>query len=89
MFFTTKKNVLEYKDIKDETILIQGVIDLFFIEDDQIILIDYKTDKNTYNLKEKYYMQIELYSLALEELIGKKVKEKYIYSTTDSKFIKM
>ncbi len=82
-------HLLEYKDIKDEKILIQGIIDLFFIEDDKIILIDYKTDKNVSNIKEKYYLQMEIYSLALEDLIGKKVSERYIYCTTNSQFIKI
>ena len=82
-------DLLEYKNVNDEKILIQGIIDLFFIENDDVILIDYKTDKNISNLTEKYYLQMKLYELAIEDLIGKKVKEKYIYSTTNSQFIKM
>ena len=65
--------------------MIQGIIDLYFEEDDGIVLVDYKTDKvNAYNgeeiLKERYYKQLDLYKDALERMTGKKVKEKIIYS---------
>ena len=69
----------------NDNILIQGIIDLYFEEDDGIVLVDYKTDKvNAYNgeeiLKERYYKQLDLYKDALERMTGKKVKEKIIYS---------
>lgn len=71
----------------EETVLIQGIIDAYFYEDDEIVLVDYKTDKVSYRnganeLIQKYKVQLEHYAEALERLTGKKVKEKIIYSFT-------
>lgn len=68
----------------DETILIQGIIDAFFYEDGQIVLLDYKTDyvRRASELREKYHAQLEYYEQALSMMTGKKVKEKLIYSFT-------
>jgi ATP-dependent helicase/nuclease subunit A len=66
-----------------ETILIQGVIDIFFYENDkEIILADYKTDRveNADELIKRYKTQLDYYQLALERITGKKVKARYIYS---------
>ncbi len=67
-----------------ERILIQGIIDAYFIEDDEIVLLDYKTDSVKFqeasSLFEKYRVQLDYYEKALERLTGKRVKEKYIYS---------
>ena len=71
------------EEAKDEEILVQGIIDLYTIcEDDEIILVDYKTDfvQNEHELIEKYEKQLNLYKKALELSFGKKVKEVYIYS---------
>ena len=69
-------------DMKNEMILVQGIIDVYFEEDGEIVLLDYKTDKvrNGAELKERYHAQLEYYAKALEQLLGKKVKEKVIYS---------
>ena len=66
----------------DEMIQIQGIIDAFFEEKDGIILVDYKTDhvKEESTLAERYAVQLRLYAEALEQLTGKKVIEKLIYS---------
>lgn len=68
--------------IKDEYILIQGIIDCYFEEDDGLVLIDYKTDyvDDIDELEHKYKIQIYYYSQALERMTGMKVKEKYLYS---------
>ncbi|MEG0370775.1 MAG: helicase-exonuclease AddAB subunit AddA [Clostridium sp.] len=74
-----------YSDyVKDrETIAIQGIIDCFFEEDGEIVLIDYKTDyvteENIDEIHNKYKIQINLYAKAIEKLTGKRVKNKYIY----------
>ena len=64
-------------------IRIQGVIDCFLDEDDGIILIDYKTDyvdrENREKVINRYATQIYYYTMALEKITGKKVKEKYLY----------
>lgn len=67
----------------DETILLQGIIDCYFEEDGEIVLVDYKTDyvndENVSLIKEKYRTQIDYYTRALERMTGKSVKGKYIY----------
>lgn len=70
----------------EETVLVQGIIDAYFLEEDAIVLVDYKTDKVSANeeqrLADLYHIQLEGYAEALERMTGKKVKEKYIYSFT-------
>lgn len=67
-----------------ETVLVQGIIDAYFVEENKIILVDYKTDKvsaeDGSDLLGKYSMQLSYYAEALERLTGMKVSEKYIYS---------
>ena len=67
---------------ESEMLLIQGIIDAWFIEDDHIILMDYKTDrvKQGQELIDRYHIQLDYYQEALESITGKKVKEKWIYS---------
>lgn len=63
--------------------LIQGIIDLYFEEEDGLVLVDYKTDRfderSTTDLINKYAPQLDIYEKALVKLTRKKVKEKYIY----------
>lgn len=65
-------------------ILVQGIIDVYFEEDGGLVLLDYKTDKvrRASELIEKYHAQLEYYAKALERLLEKPVKEKWIYSFT-------
>lgn len=74
-----------YKEEIEEKILIQGIIDLYYInENDEIILVDYKTDyverEKEQELIEKYKKQLELYCKAIEEANKKQVSRIYIYS---------
>ena len=68
----------------EEMIIVQGIIDAFFFEDDHIVLVDYKTDFVPFGgereLIGKYKTQIAYYAEALERLTGKEVTEKIIYS---------
>ena len=75
-----------YETEAEDSILVQGIIDLYFInENNKLILVDYKTDyvpeKNEEYLIEKYEGQLKIYTRALEEALNKKVDEIYIYST--------
>lgn len=72
---------LKHKIYDDEEILIQGIIDCFFEEDDGIVLIDYKTDYayDIERIKSRYELQLNYYKRAIEEITDKKVKEKYLY----------
>ena len=67
-----------------EMILVQGIIDVYFEEDDGLVVLDYKTDKvrAAAELKEKYHAQLDYYAEALSRLLEKPVKEKIIYSFT-------
>ena len=69
-------------DVEKEMILVQGIIDVYFEEDGELVLLDYKTDRvrSAGELRERYHAQLEYYAKALEQLVGKKVKEKIIYS---------
>lgn len=73
---------LDEKFPEGEKVLIQGIIDAFFEEDGEIVLVDYKTDaiKNGEELVKRYRAQMEYYQEALEKLTEKKVKEKILYS---------
>ncbi len=79
----SSKQILETDE--DENILVQGIIDLYFTdENDKLILVDYKTDyvkdgqENI--LKEKYAEQLKLYKMALEKSLNRKVDKMIIYS---------
>ena len=67
---------------EEDEVLLQGIIDAFIVEDDGIILVDYKTDrvKSEEELRERYRKQIMLYSDALEAILGKRVKRRVLYS---------
>lgn len=69
-------------DGSDTMVLIQGIIDAFFVEDGEIVLLDYKTDavKSEEELARRYGRQMDLYEKALEGNLGRRVKEKLIYS---------
>ena len=82
------KNEINNKDIKifeNENILVQGIIDLFYItKNNELVLLDYKTDfveKGKENLLvEKYKKQLELYKNALESALERNVDRVYLYS---------
>ena len=82
------------KKKSEVTILVQGIIDLYYItKDNQLVLVDYKTDyvsKGKENsLIEKYKEQLEIYQKALEESLKRKVDKIYLYSTSLNKSIKV
>ena len=90
-YFNIKAN--EIYDVKsEEDILVQGIIDLYYInKDDELVLVDYKTDyvenNNEEILKEKYDIQLAIYKKALEKALDRKVDKVYIYSTWLSRAI--
>ena len=83
-----------YPDIDDESasIFSQGVIDLLFREKDgSLILVDYKTDKDTdeARVKDRYSIQLELYTEAIAAAMnGAQVAERYLYMLHDGKVIR-
>ena len=75
-----------YHEDLEEDVLVQGVIDLYYINSqNELILVDFKTDyvenMNEQILVDKYKIQLELYKRALEEALKRKVDNIYIYST--------
>ena len=81
------------KDAEDgETMLIQGVIDLLFeTPDGRLVLVDYKTDKDTRpaSLHHRYDKQIQLYSDAVEHILGKAVSERMLFLLHDGTMLAM
>ncbi len=75
----------------DELILIQGIMDAYMEEEGGLVLVDYKTDHirpgEEKVLADRYQMQMDYYERALEQMTGKKVREKIIYSMTLEKEI--
>ena len=72
-----------YPDVENgERLFLQGIIDTAFVEDDQWVLVDYKTDrvKSGDELIRRYKIQMDLYKEALERLTNMPVKASYIYS---------
>ena len=69
----------------------QGVIDVLFQEKGKLVLIDYKTDRNTnaHHVKQLYSLQLELYSQAVESVLNSKVAEKYLYMLRDGSIVKV
>lgn len=84
-------NELDNKFPEEEMVLVQGIIDAWFIEDGEIVLLDYKTDRvdDEDTLIRRYRLQLELYKRALEAATNKKVKEVYIYSFDLGSVIKL
>ena len=85
-FYITLDAKSIYNEDVEEDVLVQGIIDLYYInKNDELILVDYKTDfiENGAegNLISRYNTQLELYKKALESALGRKVEKVYIYST--------
>jgi ATP-dependent helicase/nuclease subunit A len=83
--FVIKKNANEIINSlnNNDIILIQGIIDCYFYENDEIVIIDYKTDEiidgNIETVKVEYSQQILSYKDAVEKITEKKVKACYLY----------
>ena len=77
---------MTYMD-EGQKILVDGQIDLYFVDEGGIVLIDFKTGSRMN--PEIYKKQFELYELGLEKATGQKVKEKYIYWTRFAEFSQM
>ncbi|HZJ78658.1 MAG TPA: helicase-exonuclease AddAB subunit AddA [Clostridia bacterium] len=84
--FTINVSVSElYKhleDFKDEYVLVQGIADCVFVEDNKLVIVDYKTDYVTQadELKKRYNEQLFIYKKALSQCLDLPVKQTLIYS---------
>lgn len=85
--YLAKANEVSENYPEDEEILIQGIVDTFFLEEDGLVIIDYKTDyvapenqeESIKRIKARYTKQLDLYEEALHQITGIPVKEKVIY----------
>lgn len=78
-------------DLEGERILLQGVVDCAIIEDDGIIVIDFKTDRIKEETLpaavERYRYQVEAYADALQRIFQKKVKQACLYFFRLNRFV--
>lgn len=82
-----------YRQAEDENeqIFSQGIIDVLFEEADGMVLLDYKTDRDTTpeKITARYHLQIELYREAVEQLLHQHIKECYLYMMHDGSLLKL
>jgi ATP-dependent helicase/nuclease subunit A len=78
-----------YKTDYINDIILQGTIDCYFVKDDKITLIDFKTDKKTDEnfIKENYSEQMKLYAYAIGKIEDLEVATKIIYTSNNNNFV--
>ena len=98
LLMDAKEVIPSFQEDYEEDIMIQGVIDCFFEEEDGYILVDYKTDYVPENrgrneaisqIKGAYAKQIEIYAKAIEDITKHHVKEKYLYLYSADEWVRM
>ena len=90
--FVLKEKLCELlKTDVDDKILVQGIVDLFAIKDNEIILVDYKytNHHDKYYLINKYNTQLKLYKIALENAFNMKVSKAFLLSLKFAELIEM
>lgn len=87
---TELDNTLE-SSFSGENVVVQGAVDLLFVENGEIVILDFKTDrsKDENELVSAYKQQLEIYSKACSKLLKLPVKELYVYSFALQKAIKL
>lgn len=80
-----------YEGASEQLVLIQGIVDVYWMEDDRLVILDYKTDavSSESQLTERYQVQLDLYAKALCKATGKKLKQKLIYSFSLQKAVEL
>jgi len=77
----------------EEQMMIQGVVDLYFEENHELVLVDYKTDVYSWSgedaVRSRYGIQLKLYKRALEIIVGLPVKQAYLYLFSTGQFIEI
>ena len=76
-------------ELHDETVVVQGYVDCAFVEDGELVIVDYKTDRGVtmQQLRERYRTQLKMYEFALSECTGMKVRGTLIYSFENAEYI--
>lgn len=74
---------------KGENVIIQGAVDICFVEDGQLVILDFKTDRvdDIEDLATAYSQQLSIYGLACQKIFEMPIKEKIIYSFSKSNYI--
>lgn len=69
-------------DHEEDASMIQGIADCVFVEENQVVILDYKTDytKDGEDLKTRYALQLAIYQKAVGQITGLPVKECLLYS---------
>ena len=79
--------------LTDEQVLLQGVVDCALIEEDGIIIVDFKTDhvadETMATVVERYRPQVDAYANALSRIYQTGIKEKYLYLFQLDQFVKL
>ncbi|SEN08804.1 helicase-exonuclease AddAB subunit AddA [Paenibacillus sp. OV219] len=79
--------------LEEEPILIQGVIDCLFEDEQGLVLLDYKTDriqmKQWEQAAERHRFQLTLYAEAIESVIGRKINECYVFFFDGGRAVKL
>ena len=80
-----------YEGASNELVLIQGIVDVCWVEEGELVILDYKTDavKEEEQLTQRYKVQLDLYGEALQKATGKNIKEKLIYSFSLHKVVEI
>lgn len=79
------------QNLGDELVVIQGYVDCAFVEDGELVIVDYKTDRGVtmQELCERYRSQLKMYEFALSQCTGMKVKGTLIYSFENAEYISL
>ena len=82
-----------YPDAENEKILLQGVVDLAIIDEDGIVVLDFKTDYTTEEslllISEKYKSQVKAYGNALSRIYQKPIKSALLYFFSLNRFVEV
>lgn len=89
--FTLVNATREENPEPDDLSFVQGIADMYFVEDGEIVLVDYKTNRGISEqaLADEYRGQLEIYSRAITEMTGMRVKERLLYSFSLGKTIEV
>ena len=87
-----EKSFLYRSDEVGEDTIVQGVIDLYFVnKSNEIVVIDYKSDRTNdiEELRNRYFAQINYYSGALEQITGMRVAARFLYLVNLGEFVEI
>lgn len=89
--FYAEVNGTDVRQNYESSISIQGQVDLFFIENGEIVVVDYKSDtiENLAKEQKNYEFQVEIYTKILKKLTGMNVREMYLYAFLADKEMKI